>query len=153
MDLQKFLNANLQPREAELQVPELSAFFPEGVKPSWKVRGLTGAELARAREAADRSENIKTLIEAMAGDGEKAVAIRNVMGLNDDEVPADISRRIEMLVSGSVEPPVGTQNRDIAVRLAENFPVTFYSITNKIQELTGQGSELGKRKRSGGTGA
>ena len=31
-----------------------------------------------------------------------------------------------------------------AVKLAENFPIEFLSLTNEISELTGQGSELVK---------
>jgi len=85
----------------------------------------------------------------MAGDGDKADAIRKSLGLSDDEVPGDVSRRIEMLAAGSVNPKIGQENRDLAVMVAEKFSVTFYTLTNKIQELTGQGAEVGKPKRSG----
>lgn len=151
MDLQRFLGSQLCQREAEIAVPELAQWYAEGEEPLWVVRGLTAAELARAREAAERSDSVKALIGALAGDGDKAAALRDAMGLNDDEVPADVSRRIEMLAAGSVNPSIGTDNRDAAVRLAETFPVTFYSLTNKIQELTGMGAEPGKRRRSGAT--
>ena len=150
MDVQKFLNAQLQPREAEIKVPELADFFGEGESPVWKVRGLTAAELGRTREAGDRGESMKKLVEAMAGSGDKAAAIREQMGLSDDEVPADVSRRIEQLAIGSVSPEIGEANRDVAVQMAEAFPIVFYNLTNKIQELTGQGAALGKPKRSGG---
>jgi hypothetical protein len=30
------------------------------------------------------------------------------------------------------------------VKIAENFPIEFLTITNKITELTGQGADLGK---------
>ena len=148
MDIQKFLNASMQAREAEIPVPALADFFGQK-KPVWKVRGLTAAELGRAREAADRSDTLRSAVVALAGAGDKAQAIKDALGLNDEDVPADISRRIEMLASGSVEPVIGSENRDVAVKLAESFPVLFYEITNKIHELTGAGSELGKPKRSG----
>ena len=153
MDIQKFLNASFSAREAEISVPELKDFFPKGEKPVWKVRGLNAAEVARSREATDKAEQMKALVAAMAGDGDKAKAIRDSLGLSDSEVPGDISRRIEMLSAGSVSPALGSEKRDVAVRLAEAFPITFYTITNKIQELTGQGAELGKPKRSGRTAA
>ena len=84
----------------------------------------------------------------MAGAGDKAEAIRGAMGLSADEVPADVSRRIEMLTWGSVSPVLGMDGRDVAVRLGENFPTLFYQLTNRILELTGSGAELGKPKRS-----
>lgn len=152
MDLQKFLNAALAPRQTDMPVPELQAWFGEGQSATWTVRGLTVAELARANQAAERGlDNVRAMVEAMAGDGDKAAAIRQAMGLSDEDVPADISRRIEMLAAGSVEPALGADNRDVAVKLGETFPTVFYQLTNEIISLTGQGAELGKPKRSGKT--
>jgi hypothetical protein len=145
MDLQKYLQAQFVAREAEVKVPpELADYFGK----VWKVRGLTAAELARSREAGERGESLKALVTAMAGAGDKAEAIRTAMGLSNDDVPADISRRIEMLAAGSVEPKLGPENRDVAVKLAETHPTLFYELTNRVLELTGSGSELGKPKRS-----
>lgn len=149
LDIQKLMNAPLQLREAEIAVPELTAFFPKGEKPVWVVRQLTGAELGRAREATENADKLKALVTAMAGDGDKAEAIRSALGLSEDEVPGDVSRRIEMLAAGSVNPKIGHENRDLAVLVAEKYSITFYTLTNKIQELTGQGAEVGKPKRSG----
>lgn len=150
MDLQKFLQAQFQAREAVIALPpDLHPFFGK----SWKVRGLSAQELARAREASERTDSLKSLVSAMAGAGDKAQAIRESMGLSDDEVPADISRRIQMLTDGSVEPKLGAENREVAVKVAEQFATTFYELTNKILELTGSGSEVGKPKRSSRTKA
>lgn len=150
MDIQAFLNAALQPRQETVPVPELSEWFPgEAV---WVVRGLTAAELGRANQAAESGmENVRALVAAMAGDGDKAAAIRSALGLSNEDVPTDVSRRIEMLAAGSVSPVVGAENRDVAVKLAETFPTTFYNLTNKIINLTGQGAEPGKQRRSGTT--
>jgi hypothetical protein len=145
--LQKFLQANMQAREAEVKVspPEAVQWFGK----AWTVRGLTAAELARAREAGERHESVKALISAMAGDGsDKAKALRDAMGLSEEQVPADISRRIEMLTYGSVEPRLGADLREVSVKVAESFPTLFYELTNRILELTGSGAEPGKRKRS-----
>jgi len=150
MDLQKFMSAQAQAREADVPVPALADFFGKS-KPVWRVRGLTAAELGRAREAKDRGDTVRAMVKAISGDGDKAQSIREAMGLSDDEVPADVSQRIEMLVAGSVDPVIGQDNRDVVVRLAECWPVTFYELTNKIHELTGAGAELGKPKRSGKT--
>lgn len=154
MDLQKFLNSVLAPREAEVEVPELADWFAEGERRVWTVRGLTAAELARANAAAsDAAENVRALVAAIAGgsEGEKTVALRKTLGLSTDDVPADVSRRIEMLTIASVSPSLGTEHREVAVKLAEAFPTVFYNLTNNILTLTGQGAAVGKPKRSGQT--
>jgi len=155
MNIQRFLSAALAPRELEVETPELAGvLFDDGEKPLWKVRGLTAAELGRAKQASEEGlDTIKALVQAMAGDGDKAAQIRKAFGLGDDDVPQNISYRIELLAAGSVSPVLGAANRDVAVRLAETFPTTFYDLTNKILNLTGQGAVLGKPKRSGETTA
>lgn len=150
MDLDKFLNESLAPRTATIEVPELAVFFAEGEATEWVVKGLTAAELARANQAAERGqENVRALVEAMAGTGDKAEALRKTLGISEKDVPGDVSRRIELLTSGSVSPPLGQSRRDVAVKLGEAFPTVFYQLTNKILSLTGEGAELGKLKPSG----
>jgi hypothetical protein len=155
MNLQRFLSAALAPRQLEVEVPELAGvLFDDGEKPVWTVRGLTAAELGRAKQASEEGlDTVKALVEAMAGDGDKAAQIRKAFGLGDDDVPQNISYRIELLAAGSVSPALGTENRDVAVKLAEAFPTVFYDLTNKVLTLTGQGAVLGKPKRSGKTTA
>lgn len=150
LDLQKFLGAALVPRQHTQPVPELAAWFAPDAEPVWVVRGLTAAEMARANESANGGlDKVHALVAALAGEGNKATAIRDALGLSNEAVPEDISRRIEMLAMGSVAPLLGTDNRDVAVKLAETFPNTFYQLTNKIINLTGQGAEPGKAPRSG----
>ena len=155
MDLQAFLNAALQPRQQRVPVPELERWFSPGAEVVWVVRGLTAAELARANQAAEHGlANVRALVAALAGDAaNKAASIRQTLGLSGDDVPADVSRRIEMLAAGSVSPALGPDNRDVAVKLAEQYAARFYELTNAILNLTGQGSEPGKPKRSGQTPA
>lgn len=154
MDIQQFLNAALRPRQQTLAVPELAAWFAPDAPPEWVVRGLTGPELARANEAANGGlDNLRAMVAALAGEGDKAQAIRQALGLAADDVPGDISRRIEMLAAGSVTPALGADNRDVAVKLAESFPTVFYQLTNAIVNLTGQGAEPGKAPHSGPTPA
>lgn len=152
MDIQKFLNAALKPRQTSVDVPELKAWFGKDEPTTWTVRGLTAAELAHANQAAERGlDNVRAMVAAMAGDGDKAAAIRQTLGLSNEDVPGDVSRRIEMLAAGSVSPALGAENRDVAVKLGEAFPTVFYQLTNTIIGLTGQGAELGKSQRSGKT--
>lgn len=151
MDIGKFMAANLCQRESEVKVGELSEWFEDGAKPVWKVRGMTSAELARAKfEAQEGKRDLKTLISALAGsDSEREKAIQEAAGLSTDDVPQDVAQRIEYLLCASVEPHFKREQRDAVVRLAEHFPTTFYTLTNEILSLTGQGSEVGKRKASG----
>lgn len=154
MNLQRFLSAALSPRELETAVPELvgTLFDTEGEPAVWTVRGLTAAELGRAKHASEEGlDTVKALVQAMAGDGDKAAQIRKAFGLGDDDVPQNISYRIEVLTAGSVSPALGAQNRDVVVKLAEAFPTTFYDLSNKVLNLTGQGAVLGKSRRSGRT--
>jgi hypothetical protein len=155
LDLHAFLNATLQPRQQRVPVPELAHWLLPGAEAVWVVRGLSAAEMARANDAAEGGlAKVRALVAALAGDAAtKAADIRKTLGLSSDDVPADISRRIEMLAAGSVNPALGPDNRDVAVKLAEDFPSQFYLLTNAIINLTGQGAELGKPKRSGQTAA
>lgn len=151
MDLNKFMVANLAQREAKVDVPELKDFFETDESVTWTVRGMTAAELGRAKETASEGmSTLRSLISALSGsDSEKESAIREAAGISTDAVPQDVAQRIEFLVAASVDPAIPTEQRDIAVRLAEHYPTTFYTLTNKILELTGQGSEVGKRRASG----
>jgi hypothetical protein len=154
MDLQKFGSATFIQREASIPVPELDEFFEEGEERVWVVRGLTAAELGRAKQLAQvRPATLDALVSAIAGKGGKGEEIRAALGLSDEDVPEDVSRRIEMLVAGSVSPKLTPDDRDVVVKLSEAFPTTFYNLTNQITNLTGAGAETGKRKPSGKTPA
>jgi len=154
-DIQKFTSQAFQPREHDIPVPALAAWFKGAAKkdeagaeqpPAWKVRGLTGPELAKCNEAQQRNRNRAAIAEGLASgsDDKIASAIKEILGTGQ-AVPDDIAKRIEMLVLGSVEPKCSHQ---VAVKLADAFPVEFFEITTAIVRLTGQGGEPGKPKRS-----
>jgi hypothetical protein len=72
LDTNAFLAAALAPREQAVEVPELAAWFGEGEPEVWTVRGLTAAELGRAKESCARGlENVRALVVAMAGEGRR----------------------------------------------------------------------------------
>lgn len=148
-DDKKFLKTKWAPRIDDVPVPDMRDFFPEGETPVWKVRGLTGQELGRANEAADRSKSIVAAIEAIAGgsDKERAQAVAGLLGVGKD-TPQDVAKRIQFLAIGSVEPVCSPE---LAVRICEVYPVEFYQITTRILQLTGQGQMPGKAQPSGGT--
>lgn len=148
-DADKFASAAFKRREEDVPVKDLAAWFKgakEGEVPVWRVRGLTGEELARVNEAQARNRNKSAIIEALSSDKQEKMtdAIKELIGTGNS-VPDDLARRIEMLTIGSVAPECTHQ---VAVKLAEAFPVEFYELTTKITQLTGLGSEPGKPKRS-----
>lgn len=147
-DKKAFLKAGFRPREKAVPVPDLKQFFAKGEKRVWKVRGLEGVELGRANEAAERNRNIAAVLEGLVAQGQKKKvdSMRELLGIGD-QTPSDIAKRIEMLVIGSVEPEC---DLDLALKLCKTFPVEFFSITNWIIRLTGQGHEPGKARPSGG---
>jgi hypothetical protein len=145
----KFLKTKFTPRQEQVPVPDLKEFFTEGEKPVWTVRGLTGQELGRANEAVEKNKNVAAILEGLvsAETKEKAQAIKDLLGVGGG-VTQDIAKRLELLVTGSVDPPC---TQDLAVRICEVFPIEFFQITNAITKLTGQGQMPGKQPPSGGT--
>lgn len=148
-DTQKFMKTKYTPRVVDVQVPDLKDFFGPDEPPVFKVRNLTGNEFARVHEAVDRHKNLSAIMESILStqqSTDKIEAFRKLFGVSDD-VPSDIAKRLEMLTIGSVDPVI---DLDAAVKLAETFPVEFYSLTTKILEITGQGSiPVGKQTPSG----
>lgn len=147
-DKKAFLKTEFEPRVEAVSVPDLKQYFSEGSEPLWKVRNLSGHEMGRVNEAAARNRAMSSIIEGIVSPDakDKAEAIRASLGL-DDSTPPDIVRRIEMLTLGSVDPAV---DQELAVKLCTHYPVEFFDLTNVITRLTGQGSEI-KKKRPGST--
>ena len=149
-DSKKFMKMKFIPRTESVSVPDLQVFFPEGAEAVWTVRGLTGQELGRASEAAERNRNISAILEGLTSEAakDKAEAIKEILGIGG-ATPQDIAKRLEHLTAGSVDPKC---TLDLAVRLCETYPIEFYQLTNKIMELTGRGQMPGKQQPSGETG-
>lgn len=146
---QKFMKQRFEHRTASVQVPALSGWFDPDAAPEFLVRNLTGSEMANAQEAVAKNKNIAAIAEALVSSSQpdKVAALKEFVGTGEN-VPNELAKRIEMLVSGSVEPEV---DMPLAIKLAENFPVEFMTITNKITMLTGLGASMAKRKPSGET--
>jgi hypothetical protein len=146
----KFGSAKFVPRTERVKVAALQDWFDEGEAPEFEVRGLTAAELAKSNEATDNSEKIKAILEALTTNNKQKTksAFTSLFGLGED-TPVEVMKRITMLTMGSVEPELDERT---VVKLAENYPIEFYQLTNKITELTGLGSVLeGKSQPSGAT--
>ncbi len=138
-DINKFETTSFKERTAEVEVPDLAQFFPEGEKPIWIVNGLTANELALTNEAVAANKNIEGIVAAITSElkSDKMKAVTDILGISaGDRVPQDSVKRFSMLVYGSVKPKCP---QNIAVKLADAHPITFISLTNKIAQLTGEG--------------
>ncbi len=147
-DSKKFLKTAFDPRTETVPVPDLKEFFGEDTEPVWVVRNLSGHELGQVGEAKDRNRNLEAVLTALlsVNSGEKAEAVKEMLGL-DDKTPADIVRRLEMLVLGSVDPVC---NQELAVKLCTHYPIEFMTLTNTISKLTGMGSRVKKKPTNSG---
>ena len=142
---QDFISALYEQRFSEVPVPDLQPFFEDDDKPVWKVRGLTGQELGRANDAADRNKKISSVVEGVLSDNPKKIA-KAVRQVIDPDTPQDIAKRLEHIITGSVDPEC---DLTLALKICECFPIEFFAITNEILKLTGQGQLPGKPKPSG----
>lgn len=146
-DIRAFMARTYTPREGNVSVPALREYFGDGHKPAWKVRGLTADEIARCNEAAEKNRKVQAIIEALTSSDKMDMidGMRKLLGISTD-VHGEVAKRLEQLTIASVEPEI---TLNVAVKLATVFPVEFYTITNKILELTGLGQIPGKAKPSG----
>jgi len=148
-DSNGFARAGFEPRTEKIEIKEFSSFFPEDEKPIFKVRGLTADEVARTNDAAKTNKIAESLLTALTTMNEQDIvsALKEQLGYGE-EVNSDIQRRIELIIYGSVEPKLP---RELIVKMGEVYPTAFYSLSNKITELTGLGQVMGKQKPSGET--
>jgi len=140
-DANKFERAQFVPRTKAVEVPALKEFFDEGSEPQWVVRGLSANELHTAIEASTRVKTLGKVLESIASNGAGVADARRALGFTGKETPGEVAKRLEMLAVASVDPVIPL---NLAVKLAENFPIEFYQLTNEITELTGMGFSLVK---------
>jgi hypothetical protein len=131
-----FARAQYEARTEVVEIPALVEFFGEGENPEFVVRGLSANELHKAIEAGTRGKAVDAVVKAIASQKDQISAIRSALGMSAD-TPGEIAKRMEMLVAGSVQPKL---DHATVAKFAEHFPVEFYDITNRITNLTGQGS-------------
>lgn len=146
-DAKTFMKTSFQAREEPVPVPELKAFFG-GDKPEWIVRGLTGVEYGRAVDAKSRYKDLYAIVEKLMSGRSKemANAVKGLVGGDASDPTTDTVHRIETLILGSVNP---TADLELALKICEVAPHTFYALTNKISALTGKGKIPGKLPGSG----
>jgi hypothetical protein len=138
-DLNKFEQATITQRTRELDVPLLQDFYEKKQKPIWVIHALTSEDVAMVNDAEERNAAVGTLVTAMLGNNKnsKADAIKSAMGIGE-ESPADIVRRIEIILRGSTNLNV-EEHRDIVIKIAMYYPTVFMTISNEILSLSGEG--------------
>jgi len=141
------MGATLTHRTETVRVEALSAFFDGD--PEWKVRGLSAGELLQCNSAAERQNNISEALEAVvsAVGKQKIEPMQRLLGLMGKH-EGETAKRLEMLTLGSLEPQI---ELNVAVRVAEFYPLEFMQLTNTIGKLTSEGADPVKRKPSGKT--
>ena len=146
-DLSKFEAEGFRAREGEVAVPELAAFFGEGEAAVWKIRGLTGSEVARVRDSVQRAKDLDGLVAKLASTStrDKVDAVLEAFGLGISGESDDYVRRLTLLEIGSVDPKI---KREHAVKVSEVAPLAFYRLTDEIYTLTGKG-KLGESSAFG----
>ena len=139
-DLERFENHEFFPRTKRVGVKALAHFFADDAEPVIEVRGLNSDELHSAMEAGSKAKSVEAVIQALSDHSDQVAKIREAIGLGNG-TPAEVRKRIEMLVHGSVTPKM---SHLVAAKLAENFPIEFMQLTNEITELTGLGADMEK---------
>lgn len=148
-DVNKFAGQVFSDRTQKYEIPAhsgLRAFFGDEDEKSFTVRGLTASEMGRTNDAVAKNRDVAAMIEALIG-GDPAQKSAALQQMIRPDTPDDVAKRLEMVHIGLVDPKL---NFPDVVRMAENFPVEFYEISNRIMNLTGMGRLPGKPECSTG---
>lgn len=154
-DVKQFMGTNFKIRTEAVKITEEAlARFCDSDDPIWVIKGLNAEELSKVRLAVEQNKNVAELVgKLVSGDPkEKIDAMLESLGISKDKLPDDLIKRIAALKYGTVEPRFSDQEKEtnhaFFVKVADVAPTTFYDLTNKIFELTGEG-KLGELKGSG----
>jgi hypothetical protein len=145
-DKNKWLKTEFQPRTSEVKLLQLADWFSDG-EPIFVVRGLTGNEVGRVRDALIKNKNIESIIEAISENSDQIDKLKEAIGIGA-ETPFDVIKRLEELTIALIDPSFTIQD---AVKFAERHPIEFYQLTNEINRLTGLGLDVKKSQNSGMT--
>jgi hypothetical protein len=145
---EKYLAEEFEDRVIDFPVPDLAPWCDgEAV---FKLRGLTGVELAQVRENLNRRKAAQKLLgEAESKSIDKAItdACRVILGLVGEKIPEEHAKFIDLIVFGCVEPKMDIQ---AAAALGKNSSIEFEAIARQIMMLTGQGRSAKKKPLASG---
>ena len=100
-DPKKFLKEKFIFRTEAVPVPDLREWFGEGDEPLWVVRGLTGQELGKVKEAPSRYKKMSGILEGLMSAVSKEVvdSVKSAIGQGAGETPDDVAIRIDQLIT------------------------------------------------------
>jgi len=146
-DKDAFLTAKFEPRTDTVPVssPELKKFFKDSEKPEWKVRGLSGVEIGKANDVADKNSKIRDILDGIAGhlSKDRIAAIKDLVA---QDTPMEVARGLELLQLGAVDPEM---DLEFALRVCAVAPGDYNTLVNKIKMLSALGHVPGKPPPSG----
>jgi hypothetical protein len=118
-------------RTGEVDGPEVYHIYPDA---KFLVRGLTGVELARAREHVALAATVKE--DGMDKNRQLLVALQQLISYPGEDAPLSHIMDLQLVTLGAVEPKI---DKFLSVQLATNFPTLHSRLAEKIKELTGLG--------------
>ncbi|KKL59248.1 hypothetical protein LCGC14_2217270, partial [marine sediment metagenome] len=142
-DKDAFLTAKFEPRTDTVPVssPELKKFFKDSEKPEWKVRGLSGVEIGKANDVADKNSKIRDILDGIAGhlSEDRIAAIKDLVA---QDTPMKVARGLELLQLGAVDPEM---DLEFALKVCAVAPGDYNTLVNKIERLSAMGHMPGKQ--------
>lgn len=136
---EKFNATQFHARTRVVDVPELAEYFADGAPPVFTVRGLTGSELASARDAVRLNMAASDAVSASSGADDKVKWALNFLmtltgGSESLNVTSEYALRLSMVSLGA------SLDQATVVRIGRNFPIVFGALAHAIDDLTGMGA-------------
>lgn len=148
-DLSKFAAADFIPRTRDVEAHTLAPFFGEGERPIFRVRSITGDELARVQEEVEKNKAARKALTQMAASASQEVAdaVRVLLAgvKNRESTPDAWIHTLNLVYTALVEPKLEYSQ---LVRLATFFPVEMALLRNTALELLGMGHDAKKPSSS-----
>ncbi len=140
----KYMATRLRERTADVVAEELAGWYPKDSTPTLQVRGLTGSELAKIREAVELYSKMIPLTESTSVDPIVIAAMKGIQAVvtgASNRNTYEYIRQLNIIKHGCNKPKL---KHDQIVRIGQDFPVLFGQLSWKILELTGLGRVSGK---------
>lgn len=143
-DYNKFEAASTTFPTKDIPVPTLTAFFPEGEKPVWKIKCMSGLEQAIVEDAVANNflEKRKAVVDACVGDSIEKMkeGYQALLGTGENIAPDVYVRWLKLVEYGSV--PRCPEH--ICVKLAHAQGGVLRRLAHEISIISAMGAEMGK---------
>lgn len=146
LEIERLDKTKFERRIEDVEVPELDFLFSsKNDKRVWPVKNLSALEIAQIEQVVGSGRNLSELVSALFEDpsSENVIELKKKIGLHDGTTPEYV-RCLEKILKASV---IEIDKPKLVV-IADNFPAVIYRLVAKINELSGQGSQIKKRNAS-----